>query len=529
MWDEGWRDRIWSALDQSWDLIVIGGGITGAGILREAARAGLRVLLVEANDFASGSSSRSSKLVHGGFRYLKNLQFKLVRQSVRERERLLKEGRGLVNPLGFLLVNYECDPIPDWAFGFALTFYDLFAFQWGHRHYDPYDIREFCKPLAEDGLCGGFRYFDAQTDDSRLVLRVIQDAIQDGGVAINYARVTSLQRLRTGQVCGVVLEDHAPEGNGRIAGVQAPVVVNATGAWADDLRSQVGKRSRLRRLRGSHLIFPAVRFPLTRAISFFHNLDGRPIFAFPWEGVVILGTTDVDHDQPLITDPSISLEEVDYLIHGIQKTFPALEISHEDVLATFSGIRPVVDTGKADPSKESREHILWNESGLLTVTGGKLTTFRLMAHDALLKVQSLLPKEVKFDLKKRVLKEPPPESSLDMDLSPSQRTRLLGHYGNHAPKLVAESQQGELEPVPGTPTLWTELRWAARAEGIIHLDDLLLRRVRLGLNLPEGGLQCLQRIQEIVQSELNWDDERWAKEVDRYTNLWKQCYYLGCN
>ena len=169
MWTSGWRERVWSSLDQPWDLIVIGGGITGAGILREAARIGLRALLVEAHDFASGTSSRSSKLVHGGFRYLQNAQIRLVRQSVRERERLLKEARGLVNPLGFLLVNYSGDSIPDWVFGAGLAVYDLLALKWGHCHYDAYDIREFYHSLREEGLLGGYRYFDAQTDDARLV------------------------------------------------------------------------------------------------------------------------------------------------------------------------------------------------------------------------------------------------------------------------------------------------------------------------------------------------------------------------
>ena len=180
MWTHGWRDKIWSQLNDPWDLIVIGGGITGAGILLEAARAGLRVLLVEAKDFASGTSSRSSKLVHGGFRYMKNFQLRLVRESVSERERLVKEGRGLVNSLGFLLVNYAEDVIPDWVFGAGLIFYDLLALKWAHRHYDAYDIRQFYPALAEDGLLGGYRYFDAQTDDARLVLRLMQEAERSG-------------------------------------------------------------------------------------------------------------------------------------------------------------------------------------------------------------------------------------------------------------------------------------------------------------------------------------------------------------
>jgi glycerol-3-phosphate dehydrogenase len=527
MWSNAWRDQVWSALDQTWDLIVIGGGITGAGILREATRAGLRTLLVEAYDFGSGTSSRSSKLVHGGFRYLKNFQLKLVRESVRERERLLKEGRGLVNPLGFLLVNYEHDTFPDWIFEAGLMFYDLLALKLGHRHYDAYDILEFCHPLQGEGLLGGYRYFDAQTDDARLVLRVIQEAVREGGVALNYARVTKLQRLRSGLVCGVVLRDLSPQGGGRIAGVQAPIVINATGAWADELRLQLGKHSRLRKLRGSHLVFPASRFPISRAISYFHPDDGRPVFALPWEGVVLLGTTDVDHDQSLQTDPAISEAEVEYLLNSAQQVFPSLELTFEDILATYSGVRPVVNTGKADPSRESREHILWNESGLLTITGGKLTTFRLMAHDALIKVHARLPGHPRFDPDARVLAEPLSPSNLPESLNPATRLRLLGHYGGEASQITSIAQNGELSPIASTPTLWAELRWAARAEAVVHLEDLLMRRVRLGLLLPEGGLDCMPQIRSIAQPELGWEDERWETEVENYKRLWRRSYSLG--
>jgi glycerol-3-phosphate dehydrogenase len=527
MWRNGWRNEIWSQLDDPWDLIVIGGGITGAGILLEAAHAGLRALLVEAHDFASGTSSRSSKLVHGGFRYLKNFQLKLVRESVGERERLLKEGRGLVTSLGVLLVNYAGDAIPDWVFGAGLVFYDLLALKWGHRHYDVYDMRQFYPALAEEGLRGGYRYFDAQTDDARLVVRIIQEAVRAGGAALNYAGVTGLLRSKEGQVCGVVLQDNAPESQFRSAEAYARVVVNATGAWADELRAQLGQRRRLRRLRGSHLIFPAHRFPLSRSISFLHPQDGRPVFVVPWEGVTLLGTTDKDHEQPLTGTPTITPDEAEYLLEGVQRTFPGLGLSFDDIQATFAGIRPVVDTGKADPCKESREHILWSESGLLTITGGKLTTFRSMAHAALMKVRRRLPGRPNFESHKRLLPEQSQEISPLPGLSPSARLRLLGRHGGNALPLVAAAQEGEMSAVESTPTLWAELRWAARAEGVVHLDDLLLRRTRLGLLLPEGGASLMEHIRCTVQDELGWDNRRWQSEVAHYTKLWKSCYHLG--
>jgi glycerol-3-phosphate dehydrogenase len=539
VWERGWRDRVWSELDRPWDLIVIGGGITGAGILREATRAGLRALLVEAHDFASGTSSRSSKLVHGGLRYLKQGEIKMTFESVRERERLLREGRGLVTQLGFLLPNFAGDRPPPWVFGLGLTLYDLLALQWTHRHYNALDMRGLCPPLNENILRGGYRYFDAETDDARLVLRVIREAVREGrrspsggGVALNYACVENLLRKQSGQVCGVVLRDQAETPRQAVSiEVQASVVINATGAWADDVRAHLGQRRKLRRLRGSHLIFPAHRLPLRRAVSFLHPADRRPVFAVPWEGVVVFGTTDVDHSvgqsasgrAALETDTAISAGEVEYLLAGLRHAFPSLELGPEGVLSTLSGVRPVVDTGQADPSKESREHVIWNESGLLTVTGGKLTTFRLMAHDALEAVRAHLAGHPRFDARQHMLTEPP-ASGLSVYLDPAIRLRLLGRYGADMPDLIAAVAPGDLESIGGSVALWAELRWAARAEGVVHLEDLLLRRVRLGLLLPNGGLDHLHRIRAVAQPELGWDDERWEREVTAYSDLWRRCY-----
>lgn len=524
MSNPNWREQIWSILRQPWDVIIIGGGVTGAGILREAARVGLRALLVEGHDFASGTSSRSSKLVHGGFRYLKNAQIKLTLEAVRERERLLKEGKGLINQMGFLLVSYRRDRFPPWVFGLGLGLYDLLAFKWSHRYYDAHGITDLCPYINHDGLRGGYRYFDAQTDDARLVLRLIQEAERDGGLALNYARVISFLCDRKGQIYGVILQDRSPEGQGRTLELQALVVINATGAWADELRSLIGGKPRLRRLRGSHLIFPHHRLPLTRAVSFLHPWDQRPVFAFPWEGVTIFGTTDVDHAVPLETDTTISAGEVEYLMVALNAIFPGLSLAPNDVQATFSGVRPVVYTGKVDPSKESREHVIWLENGLLTVTGGKLTTFRLMARDALRAISRKLPHFPCFHSRQRVLNPIPAEETFYPDLSRAAWLRLLGRYSQDAFSLVEAAHPGELQTIENTPTLWAELRWAARSEKVVHLEDLLLRRVRLGLLLPQGGMTTLDRIRKIVQPELGWDDQRWGQEVLSYQTLWHNCY-----
>jgi glycerol-3-phosphate dehydrogenase len=524
MWERGWRDEAWSQLDTVWDLIVIGGGITGAGILREATRAGLRAVLFEAGDFGSGTSSRSSKLVHGGLRYLKNAQVNLTIESVHERERLLREGRGLVSPLGFLMPSFRGDRTPGWVFGLGLVIYDLLALKWGHRHYDARGLLDLCPVLASEGLLGGYRYIDATTDDARLVLRVLREAVRASGLALNYAPVEGLLTRRAGQVCGVIVRDAASP-SGRTCEVRAPVVISATGAWADDLRAQIGSPRRLRRLRGSHLIFPFSRLPLTRAVSVLHPATGRPVFAVPWEGVTLIGTTDVDHADNLAREPAIDSSEASFLLAMATFAFPSLELGMQDVMATQAGVRAVINTGRSDPSKESREYVLWDERGLLTVTGGKLTTFRRMAHSALRAVQARLPRPVTLDARLPVLDPLPAERCLEGLVDPALCLRLLGRHGVEAPQLIEASEPGDLQPIDGTLFTWAELRWAASQEGVVHLDDLLLRRVRLGLTLPQGGLALIDRVRAVAQNELGWDDERWAQEVERYRELWR----VGCS
>jgi glycerol-3-phosphate dehydrogenase len=314
-----------------------------------------------------------------------------------------------------------------------------------------------------------------------------------------------------------------------LAEARARVVINATGAWADTLRAQVGKIPRLRPLRGSHLVVPYKRLPLTRAVTFLHPRDGRPVFAIPWEGVTIFGTTDVDHKSSLQSDPSISGDEFEYLLQALQHVFPGQELVPQDVMTTFSGLRPVVNTGKADPSKESREHVIWEEAGLLTVSGGKLTTFRLMARDALKAARQQIG-ELRFEQEIPLLDVPPPgvEALLaKSDISPTHRLRLLGRYGGRAAQIVDTENPADLEFIPETPYLWAELRHAARTEGVIHLDDLLLRRIRLGILCPNGGLDLIDRIQAIAQPELGWDEPRWQAEVEAYTRLWRESYYFN--
>lgn len=519
------RQQMWAALTAApLDLLVIGGGITGAGIAREAARLGLRVALVEQRDFAWGTSSRSSKLVHGGLRYLKEGHVMLTRASVSERKRLLEEGPGLIDPLGFLLATYKGDSPGRRVYGAGLSIYDLLALQWSHRYYSATTFKQLAPFIADEGLQGGFRYGDAQTDDARLVLRVLSEAVDDGALALNYVRAETLLRGHSGRVEGVTVVDLASPAQPR-AGVRAAVIVNATGAWADRLRGEVGGVARIRPLRGSHLIFPAWRLPLIEALSFLHPIDRRPVFIFPWEGVTLVGTTDVDHHEALDEEPGISGSEVAYLMAAVASQFPGLDLTLDDIVSTFSGVRPVIGTGQADPSKESRDHVVWEESGLLTVTGGKLTTFRRIAIDALKAARKHLPQMPEPNADMPVLS--PVNLPLGpADLSEAERRRLLGRYGAKAPALVAAARPGELNHIGGATTIWAELRWAARAEGVVRLDDLLLRRTRLGLLLPDGGEAILERVGAICREELAWDQGTWLTEADRYRRQWRAHYSL---
>jgi glycerol-3-phosphate dehydrogenase len=518
-WDTGWRAALPALAAREWDLLIIGGGITGAGILLEASRRGLKALLVEQRDFAWGTSSRSSKLVHGGLRYLKQGRFGLTRESVRERDVLMREASGLVEPQGFAFAHYVGGKPGRKTFLLGLAIYDLLA---GRRERHDFNCQQFQMMVPNVGrtaLLGGMCYTDAKTDDARLVMRVLQEAQSHGGVAVNYLGAAAL--LRSGaKVCGAQLVDAV---DGTRHEVRARLVVNATGAWADQLRGQTGAPKKIRPLRGSHLVLPAWRLPLAQAVSLMHPVDARPVFAFPWEGVTLVGTTDVDHGADLHAEAAITRSELDYLLLALECQFPQLGIKEADVLATYAGVRPVIDSGQADPSKEGREHAVWVDDGLLTVTGGKLTTFRVIALDALKHAMPLLPGwHDKLEPQPIFAQRSWPKTRLRGE----RRARLAGRYGAHAGALLGAARAGELELIAGTQTMWAELRWAARAEAVQHLEDLMLRRTRLGLQLRGGGVAQLERIRAICQSELGWSDARWDTSQAAYLALWNTHYSL---
>jgi len=472
-------------LAQRYDLIVIGGGITGAAILSEAARTGATALLLERNDFASGTSSGSSKLVHGGLRYLKSGQWGMTLESVRERQRLLREVPDLVEAQPFMMPIYRGAKPGKAAMRFGLWLYDRMAGGASQsRWVEAAEALRLEPQMRREGLLGAMLYEDARTDDARLVVNLIVEACAAGASARNYTRVTGLL-AGNGRTRGVSVLD----ADGRTREIEAGIVVDATGAAAGKLQGN-GSAPKLRPLRGSHFIFAADRLPVGRAVSWWHPRDGRPIFAYPWEGVTLYGTTDLDHDGPDDAPPRMSLVE------GLAHEFPGLKLGPGDALSCYSAVRPVVAGGKANPSAESRESALWSAPGLVGVTGGKLTTFRVTARQALRLAARQQPK-----------------------LMPAADASLFAKPIGSA--MRTQTRTTENISLGGTKYSLAKLRWAARHEQAVHLDDLMLRRSRLGLITPLGGRALLPKVQPVCQQELGWSEAQWREEEKRYLELWQ--------
>ncbi|MFP4650093.1 MAG: FAD-dependent oxidoreductase [Desulfobacterales bacterium] len=508
-------------ISESWDLIVVGGGITGAGVLREAVRMGLRVLLVEKNDFAWGTSSRSSKLVHGGLRYLRQGRVHLTRESVRHRQRLLNEAPGLVEPIGFMMPVYKNRGPGRWSLRAGLSVYDLMA---GNRNHVCYDAETFCEMVPgfnAFGLECGFRFMDAQVDDARLVLRLINESVQKGASALNYTMVTGIRRNADESVSGVRLRD---EETGAERTVSAPAVINATGSWAETLHSSPAKDLHLRPLRGSHLMLPVWRLPVYQAVTLIHPDDGRPLFIIPWEGALMLGTTDIDHRSGLDGEIVMDRHEAQYMIECLRAYFPGRDLRLRDCISSYSGIRPVLSNKDRPPSQESREHVVWKDRGLVTVTGGKLTTFRRLAEDALKAASPWLPGGAEPDMSEPVfdpVAAPPKNRGI---LDSGLRRRLAGRYGSDAARIIRNADKKDLCFIPGTFTLWAELPVLAESEQIRHLTDLMLRRVRVGILAPRGGRRYLDRIEALCRPVLDWDESRWKTEKSMYMDYWDHAH-----
>ena len=532
---------------EPWDILIIGGGITGAGIAREAARRGLAVLLIEQKDFAWGTSSRSSKMVHGGLRYIASGDYKTTLLSVRERERMLGEAGGLVNEMHFVMPHYKGKFPPPWIFNTLLRVYDKLA---GKRYFKYFKKDTFLSlnpGIKQDKFLGASQFSDAVTDDSRLVMRVLDEAINDGAHVINYLKADSLITNEQDLVVGATLKDTSAEDSNNTYNVHAKVVVSATGAWADTLRMQASNQTeqtfhkQIRPSRGSHLVVSQQRLPIKQAYTFLHPVDKRAVFVFPWENRSVLGTTDLDHPPLDDNEVGITSEEVDYLLTATNDLFDDANLNREDVISTWAGVRPLISEGgdgkRVSPSKEKRDHSVWLDNNLVTVSGGKLTTFRLIALDVLKTCQKVLAldpaaiedRKINNDkISDKVFSQQIPTNPKFATLPKPLQQRLQGFYGRQLDTLLELAHKDDLAYIADSNTIWAEVRFAACHEQVIHLDDLLLRRTRLGLILPHGAMtpSVSDRLKKVCQQELGWDEQKWQQEVDRYTDLWQRYYHL---
>ena len=525
------RNTLLQQLDRDnapeWDLIVIGGGITGAGILREAAQRGYRTLLLEQQDFAWGSSSRSSKMIHGGLRYLAGGNWKLTRESLIEREKLLAEAPGLIERIDYYFTIIRGKFPGRWSFYLLLSLYDLFAGIKDHGFIKIGIFKKLFPGIAAHGLTGAYRYSDAITNDARLVMRVIQEGLADGGHALNYMRVKTLHRER-GNVCGVHVKDTICSITRLL---RCKVVINATGAWADQIQDQIKPAFQVRPLRGSHLVIPSEIMPVKDVLTFFHPTDKRGVFVYPWEGVTVIGTTDLDHASGLDQEARIDAKELAYLLTAYNSQFPNQTLREGDILSTWAGVRPVIRKNKVTrPSKESREHAIWFNSGLITVCGGKLTTFRVLAEQLVHAIQlskgshNVIPsrQQTKNCIFRRVDLTAEQLFPQDIDLA----KKLISRYGNSADQLIKQMPSDELTRISTTLFCLAECRWIARHEFVQHLDDLLLRRTPLGLILRANGMEIYPALRAICAQELGWDPDQWRIELQRYQDICDRYYSL---
>lgn len=446
----------------------------------------------------------------------------MMHESLKARQHLIRDGLPLVKPLGYLHALYKTDKVTPFIFETGMRTYAILHGHWKvHQRLKLSELGLVVPGMREQDLRAVFAFDESQTDDARLVLRVIREAVERGAIALNYTNAVGLWRDEKGQVMGILATDGE---NREPVALRARAVVNATGAWADLIRQHIDMPAHLRPMRGSHLVIPGWRLRLGRVASFFHPANGRPIYCVPWMGVVLVGTTDVDQEQlSADEEPLASGEEIQFLLGGLQARFPSLKLTIQDVQAVFAGIRPVADHRTANPTKASREHVILYESRLLTVVGGKMTTFHLMALDAFEKLRQHIPSFPKSPAETFAL-DPLPELPSDLGVDPGLAMDWLSRYGEPGVDFLAASPPVEHEPINGYGASLADLRWVMCHESVHHLDDLLLRRTRLGLIAPEGGFALLPHIRPVVQEELNWTDSRWDEEATRYLARWKKTY-----
>lgn len=524
-----------TSADAELDVLVIGGGVTGAGIALDAVTRGLSTAIVEAQDWSAGTSSRSSKLVHGGLRYLQMLDFHLVKEALTERDLLLKEiAPHLVRPVPFL---YPLEHrVWERAYvGAGIALYDTLASVAPgrramplHRHLSRSRMEKKFPDLAHDAAVGAVQYWDASVDDARLVSTLVRTAASYGAHAASRTQVVSLTKGSTGAVNGAVLQDLE---TGREITVRARAVINATGVWTEDTEALAGSEGGLRVLasKGIHIVVPRER--IKGQVGLILQTEKSVLFVIPWSRYWVIGTTDTPWEQEL-QHPVATAADIDYVLEHANAVL-AHPLTRDDIIGTWAGLRPLLQPGTKEgtsSAKVSREHTVASPTpGLTVIAGGKLTTYRVMAKDA-----------VDFAIGQRASALPsithkiPLLGAVGLDAvrrqarpwasrygwTPAMVDHLLHRYGSNLRELVelCEVQPDLARPLEHAPAyLRAEIAYGVSHEGALHLEDLLLHRTRLNYEVPDRGLAALPEIAAVAAEILGWDDATRDAEIASYT------------
>lgn len=525
---------------ETFDILVIGGGITGVGIARHAARRGYKVALVEKGDFASGTSSKSSKLVHGGLRYLAEWELGLVFMACRQRRKLLHLAPHLVWPLPFVLPIYRDGPRPLWQIRAAMWLYDALA---TFRNTQSHQIWQADQALAKEpllnpkGLVGAARYYDCGTDDARLTLVTLLDAHLAGAVITNYTQMTGLLQLRD-RIVGAQVRD---QWGGTEVEIRARVVVSAVGAWTDVLLKLTGRPFQrwLRPTKGVHIVVRRQRTPTRAAITFHSPRDGRFMFLIPWETHTIIGTTETDYegdsDKVLVAS-----EDVAYILEATQKAFPAARLSEGDVVSAYASLRPLIREDGIPTYQNSRQHRIREVMpGLIVIAGGKLTTHCAMARKVMSEVAHILAQEHRGRLSssRNDTQAPLPGGNASdwANYQAQQKAAIVNRtglqdevvrhlvttYGTEVPhvlRLLQEKPTLADRITPHLPIIKAQVVHAVRHEMALTLGDVLERRTHVHLLAAAQGLGAAESVADLMAAELSWTPEERTTQIAHYRN-----------
>jgi glycerol-3-phosphate dehydrogenase len=499
---------------QAWDMVVVGGGATGVGVAIDAASRGYDVLLLEQSDFGKGTSSRSTKLVHGGVRYLEHGDIGLVMQALKERGRLLQNAPHLVNNLAFIVPNYDWWEAP--FYGLGLKLYQLLAGRYGFgesRILSREETLRHLPTLKTEGLRGGAIYYDGQFDDARLLIHMVATAHEQGAILLNYVEVTGLTKDAQGFVNGIIARDSETGGEFRAG---AKVVINATGAFADRLRCNADSTvtPMIKPSQGIHLVFDSAFLAGNSAIMVPHTSDGRVLFAIPWHGHTLVGTTDTMIEAATL-EPVAMEQEIDFILSTASR-YLAKPPTRDDVLSVFAGIRPLVRaSGVANTSSLSRDHVIHiDRTGLVNVLGGKWTTYRHMAEDCVDQAATLA--------------QLPDRPCITQHLnihgfhSSAKQFGPMAVYGSDVYELqkliLHDASLGE--PLhPALPYIKAEVIWAVRQEMACTVEDVLARRTRALILNARAALAIAPAIADMIAPELNWNEATKELQVSSFQKV----------